>query len=237
MDPLRRGPPPKSLFGGQRLAEVATKLRGLVDPGEPSAEPFRTLRLAIELRPEVRTRRALVFTSPQPRDGKTTIAANFALVCALTHTRVLLVDADLRSPRVHEVFGVPRSPGLVEVLRDQRNIETVVHRVPTLGHLDVLTAGAPLTRPGDFLTSPHMSALLGSASREYDLVVADSSPVLVAADTAGLASQPGVDVLLVIRRNGKRRALHKALKKLELPEANVLGLVINRDGRPVTYGY
>jgi capsular exopolysaccharide synthesis family protein len=231
------GAPPRRGPGGQRLAEVATKLRGLVDPSEPSAEPFRTLRLAIELRPEVRARRALVFTSPQPRDGKTTVAANFALVCALTQTRVLLIDADLRGPRLHELFGVPRSPGLVELLRDQGDIGAFVHRVPTLGHLDLLTAGAPITRPGDLLTSPHMAALLAAAGLHYDLVVADSSPVLVAADAAGLASQPGVAVLVVTRRNGKRRAVQKALKKLELPEANVLGLIINRDGRPVTYGY
>jgi len=232
-----RRPMRRNRSNSRLVAEVATKMRGLVDPASPSAEPFRTLRLAIELRPEVRARRALVFTSPHPRDGKTTLAGNFALVCALTYTRVLLVDADLRNPRVHELFGLPRSPGLVEVLRDLRTIEEVVNRVPTLGHLDVLTAGAAIARPGDFLSSPRMSALLASASMDYDLVVADSSPVLAAADTSALASQPGVDVLVVTRRNGKKRALQKALKKLELPEANILGLVINRDGRPVSYGY
>jgi capsular exopolysaccharide synthesis family protein len=219
------------------LARASAQLRGLVDPNEPSAEPFRTLRLAIELRPQVRTRRAIMFTSPEPRDGKTTIAANFAFISALTHMRVLLIDADLRSPRVHEVFGLQRSPGLVEALRDQRLPAAAVHRIQTLGQLDVLTAGAPITRPGDLLTSPHMSALLTVVGKDYDLVVIDTPPILVAADAVGLASQPGVDVVVVTKRKGRRRALQKAMKKLELPETNILGLVVNRDGRLVSYGY
>jgi capsular exopolysaccharide synthesis family protein len=219
------------------LAKSGPQLRGLVNPSEPSAEPFRALRLAIEFRPEVRTRRAIMFTSPEPRDGKTTIAANFAFVSAFTHTRILLIDADLRSPGLHELFGLPRAPGLVEALRDQRPPSAAVHRIPTLGHLDVLTAGAPITRPGDLLTSPHMSALLAVVSKDYDLVIIDSSPILVAADAGGLASQAGVDTIVVTKRKGRRRALQRALKKIELPEANILGLVINRDGRLVSYGY
>jgi capsular exopolysaccharide synthesis family protein len=215
---------------------VSRKGKYLVDPADVAAEPFRTLRLAIDLRPDARTGPNLVFTSPEPGDGKTTVAANYALVSSLAQGRVLLVDADLRSPSIHEVFDIPRSPGLVELLRDRRPLEGVVQRVP-YSDLDVLTAGAPVTRAGDVVSSPRMAELLASIAPHYDQVVIDAPPLLVAADAAGLASHPGTDVIVVVKRQGKRHPLLKALKKLELTEANVLGLVVNREGRLVHYAY
>jgi tyrosine-protein kinase Etk/Wzc len=218
---------------------LARKSGRLVDPGAPSAEPFRNLRLAIELRPEVRSGANLVVTSPGPEAGKTTVACNYAIVVAMTQTRVLLVDADLRNPTIHEVFGLPRSPGLVELLRDHLllDLPLVAHTFPDYGGLDVLTAGAPMARAGDVASSPRMADLLERARQEYDLIVLDSPPVLTAADAAGLAGHPGTDVIMVTKGSSKKRPLVKALKKLELTDANVLGLVINREGRLANYPY
>ena len=82
-----------------------------------------------------------------------------------------------------------------------------------------------------------MAQLLHEASERYDLVVLDSPPVLHAADTEALASHPGVDVVVVATRQTKRRAIHRTLRKLELIEANVTGLVVNWQGRAQTYSY
>ena len=121
----------------------------MVEPDSSSAEPFRSLRLAIETRTGTKEARGLVFTSPRRLDGRSTTAANYAVVAALVHRPVLLIDADLRNPSLHELFDRPRAPGLVDVLRDQLDLGQVAHTFPSLGGLQVLTAGSPLSNPGD----------------------------------------------------------------------------------------
>lgn len=217
---------------------MLTRNRGfLVNPVAPSSEPFRTLRLALQLGAEARSGRAVLFTSAEPEVGKSTVAANYALVSALSHSRTLVVDGDLRRPSLHRFFDVHRSPGVVELIAAESDLAKFAQSVPGLEHLDVLTAGQPIARPGDLASSQRMGELLRQACGAYDLVVIDSPPLLTGPDAAGLASHAGVDVVLVVKGNSKRRAVAKALRSLELIEANVLGFVVNRTGRLATYGY
>lgn len=220
------------------MAETAVSKRTkVVDPGAPSSEPFRTLRLALQLRSSARTANIVVVTSADAGEGKSTVAANYALLSSYGHANVLLIDGDLRKPMVHELFDLPRAPGLVEMLAAGSDLEPFVHSVPGLGQLDVITAGRPIPRSGDLASSERMRAMLQQASRQYALVVMDSPPLLSSADAAGLATHPGVDVVLVIRKSSRRRQVLKALRKLDLIEARVAGIVVNREGRLATYGY
>jgi capsular exopolysaccharide synthesis family protein len=201
----------------------------LVEPDSASAEPLRALRLAIEARLGSRETKGLVFSSPSPGDGRSTIAANYALVAAHVQRPVLLIDADMRKPSLHKMFDVPRSPGLVDVLRDRLDPWEATHAFPTLGNLHVLTAGTSLPRPGDVAASPAMGALLEKAYADCESVILDSPPVLVAADASGLASHAGTEVVMIMNRSGKRRQLASALRTLTVTEANIVGLVINRE--------
>lgn len=221
------------------MAEVATSDRtGLVDPGQPSSEPFRTLRLALQLRSDSRSGNIVLFTSADAGEGKSTVAANFALVSSLSqNANVLLIDGDLRKPTVHELFGLSRRPGLVELLASGSNPRELAQSVPGLGKLEVLTAGRPMPLSGELASSERMETILRQASEQYSLVVIDSPPLLAAADAAGIASHTGVDVVLVVKRSGKRRHVRNALRKLELIEASVAGIVVNREGRLSSYGY
>jgi Mrp family chromosome partitioning ATPase len=211
--------------------------RFLVEPDSASAEPLRALRLAIEARSGSGETKGLIFTSPRPREGRSTISANYALVAAHVQRPVLLVDGDLRNPSLHAMFDLPQSPGLVEVLRDRLDPWQVTHTFPSLGGLYVMTAGSPLARPGDVAASPVMGDLLGKMYEECEAVILDSPPVLSAADASGLASHAGTDVVMVVNRSGKRRPLTSALRRLALTEANVLGLVVNREGSLAGGGY
>lgn len=206
----------------------------LVEPDSASAESFRALRLAIEARVGSRETKGLVFTSADRRDGRSTVAANYALVAAHIQRPVLLIDADMRNPSVHTMFNLPRAPGLVDTLRDRLDHWEVTHTFPSLGNLHVMTAGSPLPRPGDVAASPAMGKLLEQAYDECEAVVLDSPPVLSAADASGLASHRGTEVLLVVNRSGKRRHVVGALRELAVTEANVLGLVVNREGTLTT---
>ena len=143
---------------------------------------------------------------------------------------MLLIDADMRKPNLHTMFDLPLSPGLVDVLRDRLDPWEVTHTFPGLGGLHVLTAGSSLHRPGDVAASPAMGDLLERAYDECEAVVLDSPPVLTAADASGLASHSRTEVVMITNRSGKRRYLVSALRKLTVTEANILGLVINREG-------
>ena len=208
----------------------------IVDPEAAASEALRTLRLALQLQTNRRGNCAL-FTSAEPGVGKTTLAGNYALVSSLGHSRVLLIDADLRKPSMHDVFSVPRAPGLVDLLADGSNIPLFAHRVAAFGQLDVLTAGREIRRSGDIVASKRMGELLELAAKQYDVVVVDSPPVLRGADAEGLASHGAVDVLFVVQRSTRKRLIRKALRRLELIDANVAGIIVNRQGRAVPYPY
>ena len=209
--------------------------RLLIEPQSAASEPFRTLRLAVEARRGHRGSKSLVFTSPRPGEGKSTVAANYAIVAAMVHRPVLLIDADLRRPSLHDLFGVPREPGLVDVLRDRLDLWEVTHEFSSLGGLQLLTAGSPLALPGDVTASAAIGELLRLAQAEYEAIVLDSPPVLMAADASSLASQAGTDVVMVVSRSSKRRQVIAALHSLALTEARVLGVVVNREGALSAY--
>lgn len=211
--------------------------RGLVEPSEPSAEPFRTLRVSLELRPDARRGNMIVFTSAEPGEGKSTIAANYALVSAVNDRRVLLIDIDLRNPTQHEIFGLPRAPGLTEVIMSRLDPQAMATLIPGVPGLSVLTAGTAVPRAGDITGSNTVSDMLTRASQEYDLVVIDTPPVLAAADAAHLAAHPAADVAFVIDRRQRQRKVKRGLAKLEIVGANVLGTIVNREGRLSDYGY
>jgi capsular exopolysaccharide synthesis family protein len=220
--------------GPQRVAE-RPKRQALVDPGSPSAEAFRTLRLALQLRGETGKGSGVLVTSAEPGAGKSTMAANFALVSALARTRVLLIDADLRRPVQHEIFGLPRSPGLVEYLAGGGPLDRFIQRGPD--RLDVLTAGREVPRAGDVLSSSRMRDLLEDAGAQYDMVVVDTPPVLASADAEGMAAHSDLEVVFVVDRGSRRRDVVKAVRRLERLTAQIAGLVLNREGRQEEYGY
>jgi capsular exopolysaccharide synthesis family protein len=220
------------------MAELALpSKKSLVDPGAPSAEPFRALRLALQLPAATEHNKILLVTSAEPGEGKSTLAANHALISAIGFRNVLLIDGDLRRPSIHEFFGLPRSPGLVDLAASSGSLKEFVRPVSTFGSLDVLTAGSAIRRSGDLTSSSRMAAILAEAAQKYSLVVVDSPPLLSAADATGIASLPDVSVLLVVGNAARRRLVRRALRKLELIEANVVGAVMNRDGRLSSYSY
>ena len=174
-------------------------------------------------------------TSAEARTGKSTIAGNYANLAAFGGARVMLVDADVRNPVQHEIFGVLRAPGLVEYVAGRAPLEGLVQRVSPDLHL--LTAGQPIPRASDVTHSPRLADLLADASDSYDLVVFDAAPVLAAADAEAIAARTGVEVVFVFDHGSRRRNVSKALRRLELINAKVAGLVLNRSGDPIAYGY
>jgi tyrosine-protein kinase Etk/Wzc len=208
--------------------------RALVDPATASAESLRTLRLALQIRSDNRTGNSILFTSAEPGAGKSTVAANYSLVASMRQS-VLLIDADFRRPSLHSFFDVEQAPGVFDLLASGAAIDDVSRAVGP-GMLQLITAGSQIGHVSDIAASERMGTLLRDAANDYDMVVIDAPPVLVSADAEGLASHGGVDVVLVVSPTTKRRMIVKALRRLELIEAHIAGIVVNRSGRVAAYG-
>ena len=195
-----------------------------LQPFSPAAEQFRTLRTRIAQVESAGQRRVILVTSPGSGDGKTVTAANLALTMAQEFQRqVLLVDADLRSARLHECLGIPREPGLSDVLAGDVPLEDALVSLSEYRVL-ALPAGTPHGRPTELLSSEPMRRLIENLGRRFDRVVIDSTSAHFA--DAGVL-EPLVDGVLLIVRAGRtsRPSVGRALGLV--PRAKLLGLVLN----------
>lgn len=193
-------------------------------------ESFRKIRSNVIFAMSERRQRTIIVTSTGPNEGKTTVATNLALGLAMTQQRVLLIDADMRRSRVHQVLNLDARPGLAELLTEQRSWDQVVRPYegdPQLS-LDVMLAGDEPDNPTELLSSARCKAMLAKASRDYDWVIVDSPPVLAVTDASILANTPS-DVLFVVGSEINRlQTITKALEQLEVAKASFIGAVLNR---------
>jgi capsular exopolysaccharide synthesis family protein len=202
----------------------------------PVAESFRNLRTALLFTVGNARLTSLVVTSALAGEGKTTVSSNLAASFVRSGRRTLLVDADLRRPRLHAVFALERTPGLVEVARGEAGLEDTI-RQPIGCDFEILTSGASLEDPSELLASTEFEDLLRSLEGRYDLVVIDSPVLLAVSDALLLAAR--ADGTLLVTRPGTvdQRALQRVRSALVQAGARVLGFVFNGVERSDPYTY
>jgi len=190
------------------------------------AEAYRTLRTNLLFSEATHEMRSLMISSALPSEGKTTTAANLAVAFAQQGKKIVLVDADLRKARVHKVFGAVREPGLVEVLIGQAELGEVIRPVDVPG-LSIITAGTLPPNPSELLGSPRMPEIVRALQQEFDLVLIDAPPVLVAGDASIVATI--TDATLVVVRAGvtERAAAKAAVEQLQTVGTRIAGAVLN----------
>lgn len=205
-------------------------------PRSSVAECLRSIRTNVLFRLPQKPVRTLLITSAAPREGKSFTSSNLSAIIAMSGSRVLLIDADLRRPSLHKRFGLTNDLGLTALFTGDAQPEHVIRRTHIDG-LDVVTAGPPPPNPGEMLGSGVMQRALQHV-RGYDFIIIDSPPVNVVADPLVLSS--GVDgVLVVVEANRTRRTMvRQAGARLREMNAPVLGAVVNKlDMRTAGYGY
>lgn len=204
------------------------RLVTILYPRSPIAEAFRTLRTNIEFTSLDAPIRTLLVTSCVPGEGKTTVACNVAVVFAQSGRRTILVDADLRRPGVHDLFDLPNSFGVTNLLRsDEVTVEAAMHETE-VPNLRVLTTGPLPPNPAELLSSQRMKELIERLTAAADIVVFDSPPVQAVTDAAVLAARLD-GTILVIRASRTRRAnIQQGRDALARVNAKVLGVVLNQ---------
>jgi polysaccharide biosynthesis transport protein len=207
-------------------------------PRSPVAESFRTLRTNLEFSAKEKPIKTLIVTSGGPGEGKTTIAANLAAILSHSGKKVILVDADLRRPRIQEYTGISNTVGLSDLLDPHQNgfVNDYVQELNNLPYLRILPSGGLPSNPTDLLGSERMKDLLQTLSDAYDYVVIDCPPMLVADPQVLLGMADGV-VLVIIPGQTRKDVIYAVKEQVQHTGVRLLGVVFNRLQHNLRSGY
>jgi capsular exopolysaccharide synthesis family protein len=196
----------------------------------PAAEAYRAIRTSVQFATMDRPGQVLLVTSPNAGDGKSTTAANLAVTMASAGKRVVLVDADLRKPSLHQIFNLDNSVGLTSALLSGNGVRSSVE--PSgFDNLSVLTSGPLPPNPSELLSSSRMRDLVEAMRREADAVIVDSPPALVVTDATLLAALADGTILVAEAGRTRSTALRQAVDGLSRATDRLLGVVLNKISR------
>lgn len=216
----------------QQLARKATNkqpglhLLAALFPNDIAVESLRSLRTALQFAMLEAPNNRVLVTGATSGVGKSFVSANFAAILASAGKRVLLVDADLRKGHLNYYFGAERERGLSEVVAGSLKGSEAIRR-DVLPNLDLLTTGVLPPNPAELMMSAAFALVLDDLSARYDLVIMDTPPVLVAADTLGMAAQAGTLLLVARADQTQMGELHESAKRLAHAGKTVSGVLFN----------
>lgn len=209
----------------------------LLEPRSPISEAYRTLRTGILFANIDKNHRSLMVTSATPGEGKSSTVANLAVVMAQAGHSVLLIDADLRRPTIHQIFNVSKNNGLTNVLLDlgrtdkPEDIALLLQKAQkqtAQKGLSVLTCGNIPPNPSELIGSERMRSFIAFALTQFDYVIFDTPPCLAVTDAVVLSTL--VDGTLMVTQAGRtrRNQIQQTIERLQDVQANLLGVVLNR---------
>jgi protein-tyrosine kinase len=204
----------------------AMKLVAALEPNSVATEAYRSLRVNIEFTLQGQKFRNIVVTSPSQGEGKSTTAANLAVVSAQGGWRVCLVEADFRRPTLHSAFGLPNHGGLAKALMEELPLNTVARPTDITG-LEVVVAGDFDTGQADLFSSHRIQQVRQGIESHYDLVIWDTPPVILVADAINLAAQ--CDGVILVVRSGAipSSVLRRAGQQIAQVKGRILGVFLN----------
>lgn len=202
------------------------------NPFSSISEMYHSLRANIEFTAGKLGTRVLTLTSSQAGEGKTTTAVNLAMAYSRSGKKVLLVDADLRTPALHAILELPRREGFSNYLADQVPIEDAIKET-AYPNLSVLTSGALPPNPTELLSSKNLKMLFDELKKSFDRIIVDAPPLLASADSQIVAAETDGVVLVVEHGKTRKDLLQKAAKTLDQIGAPLLGTVINKAQRAI----
>ena len=213
-------------FGG--LGSIGKKLESYIlnQPRSAITESFHALYTSIRFSTVGAPPRTVLIASSLPLEGKTTIALCLARLWALTGQQVLIVDADLRTPRIHSTLGIKREPGLIEILDDEVSLDDAI-RTDEASGARVICAGRPVTNPNYYINSERLDVLLDQLANRFDLVIFDSPPVMAVTDSRVLATKVDSTVYIAKWASTRREIVKYGIKMIASAGGRVNGVVLS----------
>lgn len=213
--------PTVSLKDGEQMLLGATE----VPPA--FAESMKAIRTSVVFSSAEEGSRSVVVTSTAPHEGKTVVSSNLAAALAQTDQKVIIIDADMRRPRIHEVFGWLQDPGLSNVLVGTTPLADAI-RKSTVPNLHVLSAGHIPPNPAELLGAPRFRELLRDLGRQYDWIIVDAPPVMAVTDAALVGNIATGVVFVIGAEMTSRRHAANAIEQLATAKSKFIGAVLNR---------
>ncbi|HQO64660.1 MAG TPA: polysaccharide biosynthesis tyrosine autokinase, partial [Syntrophorhabdus sp.] len=206
------------------------------NPRSPVAEAFRSLRTNLEYSSVDNPARTILVTSSGESEGKSTVAANLAIVQAQSGKNVIIIDADMRRPKVHVQFNKSNRRGLSDVVTGKLRIDDVVKTYDQVENLSIITCGTIPPNPSELLGSERMSQTLKDLEERFDLVIIDTPPMIVS-DAQILSGKVDGVIFVVIPGQTRTIAALRPIEELQRIGSHVLGIVANKIPKSRDYYY
>ena len=206
------------------------------NPRSPVAEAFRSLRTNLEYSSVDKPARTMLVTSPGESEGKSTVAANLAIVEAQSGKNVIIIDADMRRPKVHVLFNKSNRRGLSDVVTGKLRIDDVVKTYDQVENLSIITCGTIPPNPSELLGSERMSQTIKDLEERFDLVIFDTPPMIVS-DAQILSSKVDGVIFVVIPGQTRAIAALRPIEELRRIDSHVMGVVANKIPKSRDYYY
>lgn len=199
-----------------------------LNPKSPISEAYRMLRTNIHYSNYDKKLKAIVVTSSGPGEGKTTTICNLAVAIAQTGQKVLLIDADLRKPKIHKHFNLTNVSGITNIIAENTSYNTLLKQVEGIAYMDVMTSGPIPPNPSELLGSQRMRIWIEEMRSQYDMILVDAPPVGSVTDAAILSTFLDGVIMVISSGDTTIQAAQRSKGLLEKVNANILGVVVNK---------
>ena len=206
-------------------------------PDASSSEAFRALRARLQFSKVDAPLKTILVTSSAEAEGKTVVALNLAGSFAKTNKKTLLIDCDLRKPRIHRIFGKNKNPGLVNYLFNQASLDNIIWQSESFDNLSYINSGSIPPDPAEVLESNAMKSFLDEMRKKFDIIILDSAPVIAVIDSEILAKMVDGTILVVSADKTDTDLMVDAVDLLKKDGAPFLGTVLNNFKYKNGYGY